>query len=102
MKQYKELENFTSKFVSKTENTVRTLRYNSGLIFNFVSILFRSTDYGDELTWAAAWLYKATNDSEFIEESEQHYDNFRLKERPNEFFYNKKVAGVQVIIRQIS
>jgi hypothetical protein len=21
---------------------------------------------------------------------------FRLKERPNEFFYNKKVAGVQV------
>lgn len=63
---------------------------------------YESTDYGDELTWAAAWLYKATNDSEFIEESEQHYDSFRLKERPNEFFYNKKVAGVQVLLAELT
>ena len=56
----------------------------------------RSTDYGDELTWAAAWLYKATDDPLFLDEAEHHYMKFRLKERPNEFFYNKKVAGVQV------
>ena len=56
----------------------------------------RSTDYGDELTWAAAWLYKATDDPQFLDEAEHHYMKFRLKERPNEFFYNKKVAGVQV------
>jgi len=56
----------------------------------------RSTDYGDELTWAAAWLFKATDDPQFLDEAEHHYMKFRLKERPNEFFYNKKVAGVQV------
>jgi hypothetical protein len=59
----------------------------------------RSTDYGDELTWAAAWLYKATDDPLFLDEAEHHYMKFRLKERPNEFFYNKKVAGVQVCCR---
>lgn len=58
--------------------------------------IHRSTGYGDELTWAAAWLYKATRDIHYLDEAEHHYDNFRLRERPNEFFYNKKVAGVQV------
>lgn len=57
---------------------------------------YESTDYGDELAWAAAWLFKATNDSRYLEDAEHHYQHFHLKERPNEFFYNKKVAGVQV------
>nr|CAD7397375.1 unnamed protein product [Timema cristinae] len=56
----------------------------------------KSTDYGDELTWAAAWLYKATSESQYLDEAEHNYMKFRLKERPNEFFYNKKVAGVQL------
>lgn len=56
----------------------------------------RSTDYGDELTWAAAWLYKATNEAQYLDDAEYMYKKYRLKERPNEFYYNKKVAGVQV------
>lgn len=63
---------------------------------------YESTDYGDELTWAAAWLFKATNDAQYLEEAEHHYENFRLRERPNEFFYNKKVAGVQVLLAQLT
>nr|AXQ39856.1 beta-1,4-endoglucanase [Reticulitermes flavipes] len=63
---------------------------------------YESTDYGDELTWAAAWLYKATDDPQFLDEAEHHYMKFRLKERPNEFFYNKKVAGVQILLAQLT
>ncbi|XP_071443162.1 uncharacterized protein [Hetaerina americana] len=63
---------------------------------------YESTDYGDELTWAAAWLFKATNDTTYLDEAEHHYMKFRLKERPNEFFYNKKVAGVQVLLAQLT
>lgn len=40
---------------------------------------FRSTDYGDELAWAAAWLYKATNMSYFLDEADHLYSTFRLK-----------------------
>ncbi|XP_043267756.1 endoglucanase E-4-like isoform X2 [Venturia canescens] len=63
---------------------------------------YESTDYGDELAWAAAWLFKATNDSRYLEDAEHHYQHFHLKERPNEFFYNKKVAGVQVLLAQLT
>lgn len=65
--------------------------------FLFV-ILLRSTDYGDELTWAAAWLYKASKEPQYLDDAEFLYMKYRLKERPNEFYYNKKVAGVQVCI----
>nr|CAD7573960.1 unnamed protein product [Timema californicum] len=61
-----------------------------------------STDYGDELTWAAAWLYKATSESQYLDEAEHNYMKFRLKERPNEFFYNKKVAGVQMLLAELT
>ena len=57
---------------------------------------YESTDYGDELAWAATWLFKVTNVSKYLEEAEHHYQHFHLKERPNEFYFNKKVAGVQV------
>lgn len=63
---------------------------------------YESTDYGDELTWAAAWLFRATNESQFLDEAQHHYSKFRLRERPNEFFYNKKVAGVQVLLAQLT
>lgn len=59
-------------------------------------IYYESTGYGDELTWAAVWMYKATKESRYVEQAESFYNTFRLRERPEEFFYNKKVAGVQV------
>lgn len=65
-------------------------------------IQFRSTDYGDELVWAAIWLFKATNLSRYLEDAELNYNQFRLQERPNDFFYNKKVAGIQVLLAQIT
>lgn len=57
---------------------------------------YESTDYGDELAWAAIWLFKATRDTKYFDDAVHHYQHFHLKERPNAFFYNKKVAGIQV------
>lgn len=58
----------------------------------------RSNGYGDELTWAAIWLYKATQEKRYLDEAQAYYYKYKLKERPNEFFYNKKVAGIQVLL----
>ncbi|XP_034236643.1 endoglucanase 13-like [Thrips palmi] len=63
---------------------------------------YESTDYGDELAWAAAWLYRATKESVFLDEAEHHYTQFLLRDRPAEFFYNRKVAGVQVLLAQLT
>ncbi|KMQ95413.1 endoglucanase 2-like protein [Lasius niger] len=62
---------------------------------------FSSTDYGDELAWAALWLFSATRDHKYLEHALHHYQNFRLDKRPNEFFYNNKIAGVQVLLAQL-
>ncbi|XP_063923756.1 uncharacterized protein LOC135137909 [Zophobas morio] len=62
--------------------------------------IFRSTGYGDELTWAAVWLYKATRNVRYVEQAENFYTKFRIKDRPNEFFYNKKVAGIQLLLAE--
>ncbi|XP_025831030.1 endoglucanase 13 [Agrilus planipennis] len=59
---------------------------------------YEVSGYGDEITWAAIWLYKATRKLKYLEQAEQYYTEFRLKERPNEFFYNKKVAGLQLLL----
>lgn len=33
---------------------------------------------------------------QYLDDAEYMYEKYRLKERPNEFYFNKKVAGVQV------
>lgn len=81
----RELYNFANKYRGLYHEAIRG-----------AAQYYESTDYGDELAWAAAWLYKASNESRYLEEAEHHYQHFHLRERPNEFFYNKKVAGVQV------
>ena len=35
--------------------------------------MFRSNAYEDELAWAGAWLFKATNDSQYKQQAEQFY-----------------------------
>nr|CAD7263302.1 unnamed protein product [Timema shepardi] len=80
-----------------SDNTYGVRYYGQMTMLEYTRILvdYGDGNYGDELTWAAAWLYKATSESQYLDEAEHNYMKFRLKERPNEFFYNKKVAGVQ-------
>lgn len=33
----------------------------------------RSVDYNDELAWAGAWLYKATNETKYLTQAETYY-----------------------------
>ncbi|EFN64446.1 Endoglucanase B, partial [Camponotus floridanus] len=63
---------------------------------------FNNTDYGDELAWAAIWLHKAEPHFDYLNDAENHYQDFHLEKRPNEFFYNNKIAGVQVLLAQLT
>ncbi|KAF5281878.1 hypothetical protein FQR65_LT14522 [Abscondita terminalis] len=61
---------------------------------------YQSTGFGDELTWAAIWLYKASSNSRYLRDAELFYVNFRLIGQANEFNYNKKVVGIQMLLAQ--
>lgn len=63
---------------------------------------YESTGYGDELAWAAVWLYKTTKFVEYLDDAVNHYQHFCLNERPNKFYYNNKIAGVQVLLAQLT
>ncbi|CAF3355726.1 unnamed protein product [Rotaria socialis] len=58
--------------------------------------------FGDELAWAAAWLLRATGDASYEADVERHYREFGLDKRPNEFGWDEKTAGVQILMAKIT
>lgn len=62
----------------------------------FLTISYRSYDYRDELVWAAAWLYRATNDSTYLNTAESLYNEFGLQDWNGALSWDAKVSGAQV------
>jgi endoglucanase len=50
----------------------------------------------DELVWAAAWLYRATNDTTYLNTAESLYNEFGLGSANGGLDWDGKVSGVQV------
>lgn len=55
-------------------------------------MVVRSGNYTDEMTWAAAWLYKATNDQQYLTDAEQTY----IPGAAWGFSWDEKLAGNMV------
>ncbi|KAJ9588697.1 hypothetical protein L9F63_018011, partial [Diploptera punctata] len=56
---------------------------------------YGSSGYKDELVWAAAWLYKATQDDSYLTKAEDMYDEFDLKSNDGSFDWDSKATGAQ-------
>ncbi|KAF0310070.1 Endoglucanase E-4 [Amphibalanus amphitrite] len=55
--------------------------------------------FGDELTWAAAWLHRATDNSSYLSAAEQHFQAFpALGQRASEFSWDGKHVGAQLLL----
>nr|PNR34484.1 hypothetical protein PHYPA_024301 [Physcomitrium patens] len=54
-----------------------------------------SSGYNDELLWAAAWLYQASNDTKFLK---YVVDNSTLSHEVSEFSWDNKHAGTQILL----
>ena len=58
---------------------------------------YNSSGYGDELLWAAAWLYHATGDQSYLKYTTGANGNsFANSGNPTWFSWDNKLAGVQV------
>ena len=60
--------------------------------------------FADELAWSAAWLLRATNDSQYKSEVDKHFNEFskQLTGRPLQFGWDDKTAGVQTLMAEIT
>ncbi|KAL3840234.1 hypothetical protein ACJIZ3_024825 [Penstemon smallii] len=68
-----------------------------------VQTYYNSTGYGDELLWAASWLYHATGEKSYFDyavgENGEKFGNFGS---PTWFSWDNKLAGTQVLLSRVS
>lgn len=64
---------------------------------------YNSTGYGDELLWAASWLYHATTDNTYFDYvTGQNGQKFANWGSPTWFSWDNKLAGTQVLLSRLS
>ncbi|WZY98331.1 hypothetical protein YC2023_070660 [Brassica napus] len=61
-----------------------------------VQSYYNSTGYGDELLWAASWLYHATEDKTYLDFVSKNGDEFGNFGSPSWFSWDNKLPGTQV------
>lgn len=61
-----------------------------------VQKFYNSSGYGDELLWAAAWLYHATGEKMYLQYVTVEGNYFANWGAPTWFCWDNKLAGVQV------
>ncbi|PIA55518.1 hypothetical protein AQUCO_00700072v1 [Aquilegia coerulea] len=68
-----------------------------------VQTYYNSTGYGDELLWAASWLYHATEDMSYLKfvtgKDGKQFGNFG---NPTWFSWDNKLAGAQVLLSRVN
>ncbi|BAT77696.1 hypothetical protein LR48_Vigan09g030900 [Vigna angularis] len=68
-----------------------------------VQTYYNSTGYGDELLWAASWLYHATGDDSYLEfVTGQDGEDYAEWGSTSWFSWDNKHAGTQVLLARLS
>ncbi len=92
LKNAKELYEFADKFRGKYSDSIPDAA-------NF----YRSwSGFNDELTWAAAWLYRASTEQQYLTAAKSFYLQFGMGGTAQKFSWDDKKAGVQVLMAQIT
>jgi hypothetical protein len=76
----------TSRFAKSLINTNRTALCPTPQTFAGGSALvaYNSTSYRDDLVWAAAWMYKATRNTSYLQDAANFYGEYQLDESSND------------------
>ncbi|KAK4393845.1 Endoglucanase 24 [Sesamum angolense] len=67
-----------------------------------VQDFYNSSGYGDELLWAAAWLYHATGDESYLTYVTVEGNFFANWGTPTWFCWDNKLAGTQVLLSRVN
>jgi hypothetical protein len=88
----KELYNFAKTYLGSYDQSITAAQgfYNSW------------GGYGDELTWSAAWLYRATKDQAYLNDAEQFYNQYQLSGLHKAFSWDDKTPGAQILLAQLT
>lgn len=91
------------KHAEQLFNFADTYRGTYSISIPGVQKYYNSTGYGDELLWAAAWLYHATGDHSYlIYVTVKNGNSFANWGMPTWFCWDNKLAGTQVLLSRVS
>lgn len=86
------------KHAEQLFNFADTYRGTYSISIPGVQKYYNSTGYGDELLWAAAWLYHATGDHSYLTYvTVKNGNSFANWGMPTWFCWDNKLAGTQVL-----
>ncbi len=94
----KELYNFADQFREEYSNSITDA---AGFYRSFSS-------YKDEIVWGAIWMYKATNDPQYLTKAEIEYDNLQkegqsaISKYKEAFSWDDKAYGCYLLLAQIT
>lgn len=84
--------------MSKIHYVVAASKKKSCIQGSYLRFL-RSSGYGDELVFAAAMLYKATGEANYLEDAEMNYDIFGFDYQTSwAFDWDDKLMGAKVLL----
>ncbi|XP_039268097.2 uncharacterized protein LOC120343078 [Styela clava] len=59
--------------------------------------------YEDELVWSAAWLYKATNNKNYLKAAEKFYQNMKGESSVEDrYVWDRKLVGAQLLLAEMT
>ncbi|WP_188112092.1 glycoside hydrolase family 9 protein [Aquimarina sp. RZ0] len=94
----KQLYNFADNFRDEYSNSITDA---AGFYRSFSS-------YQDELVWGASWLYRATNEAQYLDKAESEYDNLQregqstIAKYKEAFSWDDKAYGAYVLLAELT
>ncbi|XP_076451288.1 endoglucanase E-4-like [Babylonia areolata] len=92
---------FSAKLLTEAKAIYTFAKNHQGIYSNSVNdaaAYYRSSNMTDENTWGAAWLYKATQDPQYLQEARQSYSH----EPAWGFSWDEKIAGNQILLYNLT
>nr|AOV94252.1 cellulase [Antipaluria urichi] len=63
---------------------------------------YRTITYEDELVWGAMWLYKATEEADYLSQAEDLYQELRPEAQRTGFDWEQKISGAEILLAEYS
>ncbi|KAK9712270.1 hypothetical protein K7432_007264 [Basidiobolus ranarum] len=91
LKHARELYNFA--------DTARKTEYQKSV--SDAKEFYASTGFTDELVWGALWLFRATNDTQYLTTAIKYFDQYKLSGKTTPMDWNDKTPGIYVLGSEI-
>ncbi|KAK7868028.1 hypothetical protein R5R35_010199 [Gryllus longicercus] len=87
----RELYNFADSYRGKYSDSI-----------NDAAAFYNSYSYEDELVWGAIWLWRATNDQNYLNKATQYYNQYGIQYKTSPLSWDDKSTGASALLAKLT